>query len=148
MSYMVLPDEMMKQYHERIGFYSCTVSRIDQIVVKNFMESGCYEKHLNKMRALYKNRHDVLLGELDGFRKRFEITGENAGIHLLLKSKENISEKELVEKARREGVRVYPLSAYDIGKEKREYHTVILGYANLGEQDIRQGTELLRRAWK
>lgn len=147
MSYMLLPDELMKQYHERIGFYSCTVSRIDQIVVKNFMESGCYEKHLNKMRALYKNRHDVLLDELEDFGRQFQITGENAGIHLLLKSKENISEKELIEKAKEKGVRVYPMSAYDIGKEKKEYHTVILGYANLGENEIRQGIALLKEAW-
>lgn len=147
MSYMVLPDKLMKQYHERIGFYSCTVSRIDQVVVKNFMESGCYEKHLNKMRALYKSRHDVLLGELEVFRQKFEIAGENAGIHLLLKSKENISEKELIGRARLEGVRVYPMSAYDIGEKKKEYHTVILGYANLKEHEICQGMERLRKAW-
>ena len=147
MSYMVLPDGLMKQYHERIGFYSCTVSRIDQIVVKTFMESGCYEKHLNKMRALYKSRHDILLNELEEFRQSFEITGENAGIHLLLKSKDNVCEQELIEKAKEKGVRVYPMSAYDIGKEKKEYHTVILGYANLGENEIRQGTALLKEAW-
>lgn len=147
MSYMLLPDELMKQYHERIGFYSCTVSRIDQIVVKDFMESGYYEKHLNKMRALYKNRHDVLLGELEDFRRDFEITGENAGIHLLLKSRKNICEEELIEKAQQRGVRVYPMSAYDISGEKREYHTVILGYANLCENEIRQGIALLREAW-
>ncbi len=147
MSYMLLPDELMRQYHERMGFYSCTVSRIDQIVVKDFMESGYYEKHLNKMRALYKNRHEVLMNELENFRQKFEITGENAGIHLLLKSKENVSESVLIEQAEQRGIKVYPLSAYDISGEKREYHTVILGYANLSENEIRQGIEELRKAW-
>lgn len=147
MSYMLLPDELMRQYHERMGFYSCTVSRIDQIVVKDFMESGYYEKHLNKMRALYKNRHEVLMNELEDFRQKFEITGENAGIHLLLKSRDGICENVLIERAKQEGVKVYPLSAYDIGEEKREYHTVILGYANLGENEIRQGIAGLRQAW-
>lgn len=147
MSYMLLPDELMGQYHERMGFYSCTVSRIDQIVVKDFMESGYYEKHLNKMRALYKNRHEVLMNELEDFRQKFEITGENAGIHLLLKSKEGICEDVLIGRAKQEGVKVYPLSAYDISGKKREYHTVILGYANLGEDEIRQGIAGLRKAW-
>lgn len=147
MSYMLLPDELMRQYHERMGFYSCTVSRIDQIIVKDFMESGYYEKHLNKMRALYKNRHEVLMSELENFRQKFEITGENAGIHLLLKSRENVSEAVLLERAAKESVKVYPLSAYDISGEKREYHTVILGYANLGENEIRQGIAGLRTAW-
>lgn len=148
MSYMVLPDELMKSYRERIGFYSCTVSRIDQTVVKDFMESGHYEKHLNKMRALYKARHDVLLECLEPFGKDFWITGENAGIHVLLKSKSGMLEKELVERAAKKGVRVYPLSENDIGNTKKESHTVLLGYANIEETAIREGIGLLKSAWE
>lgn len=147
MSYMVLPDELMKSYRERIGFYSCTVSRIDQTVVKEFMESGYYEKHLNKMRTLYKSRHDVLMECLGEFAGKFVITGENAGLHVLLKSKEGITEQELIERAKGVGIKVYPLSANDIEEEKTERYTVILGYANIGEGDIREGIRKLKKAW-
>lgn len=147
MSYMVLPDELMKSYRERIGFYSCTVSRIDQTVVKDFMESGYYEKHLNKMRTLYKARHDVLMECLSEFREKFEISGENAGLHVLLKSREGIGEEELIKRAKESKVKVYPLSESDIEDVKKERHTVILGYANIGEEDIRKGISELKRAW-
>lgn len=147
MSYMVLPDELMQIYHDRIGFYSCTVSRIDQMIVRDFMESGYYEKHLNKMRALYKGRHDVLLCQLESLSDRFIISGENAGLHVLLKSKNELSEKELIDRAARAGVKVYPLSAYDIGDTAPERNTVILGYANCDETQIKEGVELLCKAW-
>lgn len=147
MSYMVLPDELMKSYRERIGFYSCTVSRIDQTIVKNFMECGYYEKHLNKMRALYKSRHDVLMECLSDFQDKFVITGENAGIHVLLESKEGISEAELVRRAGKFQVKVYPLSASDIEDTPKERNTVILGYANMDEKKIAEGIHLLLKAW-
>lgn len=147
MSYMVLPDELMKSYRERIGFYSCTVSRIDQKIVKDFMESGHYEKHLNKMRALYKSRHDVLMESLAEFQEKFIVTGENAGIHVLLKSKEGITETELIQRAKTVQVKVYPLSSSDIEDVPKERNTVILGYANMDEKKIAEGIGCLKKAW-
>lgn len=146
MSYMVLPEGLKKIYAEKAAFYSCTVSRIDQAVVCEFMQSGCYEKHLNKMRALYKRRHDVLMEELRPFEDKFEITGENAGIHVLLRSKENISERELIQKALDCGVRVYPLSENEIGSSCERY-TVIIGFANTDEKKIKEGIVHLKKAW-
>lgn len=147
MSYMLLPDELMNTYRERLGFYSCTVSRIDQTVVKDFMECGHYEKHLNKMRALYKSRHDTLMESLGDFESRFIITGENAGIHVLLRSREGISEKELINRAKEFHVKVYPLSANDIEEKPKERNTVILGYANMDEEKIAEGIRRLKKAW-
>ncbi len=55
-------------YSENIGrmgsFVNSTVSKVDQMIVQNFIEEGYYERHLNKTRALYKNRHDVLIEAL------------------------------------------------------------------------------------
>lgn len=147
MSYMVLPDELMKLYRERIGFYSCSVSRIDQMIVKEFMESGSYEKHLNKMRAVYKGRHDLLMESLLAFREKFWISGENAGIHVLLESKEKHTEEELIQLAKEYKIKVYPLSSNDISEQHTERNTVILGYANISDEEIVTGIEQLKMAW-
>jgi GntR family transcriptional regulator/MocR family aminotransferase len=148
MSYVVLPDKLMECYRRNLSFYSCTVSRIDQMVVRNFMEQGYYERHLNKLRAMYKSRHDALMEGLVPFRDNFDIAGENAGIHVMLHSKEDITEKELIDMAQNVGVRVYPMSENDISDGNREYNTVILGYARLDEKQIVEGLECLKTAWK
>lgn len=149
-SYMVLPDPLLKRYREKAGFFASTVSRIDQNILYRFLVDGFYERHLNRMRAIYKGKHDKLIGELKAMEKKFFIRGEYAGLHLLLTAKDGRPEEELVRQAKEVGVHVYGLSSWLIGEEElpEEWkHTVALGYANLSENEIEKGTELLKKAW-
>ena len=66
---------------------------------------------------------------------------------MLLHFTNGLSEAEAVRKAKEPGVKVYGLSDYCIGHEPEEA-TVILGYANMEEEEIRSAAERLRRAWK
>lgn len=148
-SYMVLPEPLLEKYRTQCYFYSSTVSRIDQTVLQKFMDSGSFERHLNKMRKLYKNKHDYLLDQLTPFLQRFRLSGENAGLHILLTDKKQESEEQLVQKAGEQGVRVYGLSEGKIDRKgrKRISGTVILGYGGMTEQEIREGIEQLKKAW-
>lgn len=148
MSYMVLPMSLLEQYSKHCKHFSCTVSRIDQAIVNEFIDAGYYERHLNKMRAHYKACHDLLISELDSFSDYFTIEGENAGLHLLLTAKDNRTEKDLVAKAAAAGVKVYPLSQYYIKPSSKAIkNTIILGYAKLSEQELLEGIRLLKKAW-
>lgn len=150
MSYLVLPKPLLQRYHENCGFLSSTVSRVDQLILQKFIEDGYYERHLNKMRALYKNRHDVLLACLKKMGDSFRISGEHAGVHLLLRFEDDRKEEELIRKAKESGIRVYGLSQYCIKPDKNEegQATILLGYANMSEEAIREAAALLKTAWK
>ena len=80
---MVLPDRLMQKCENQILHFSSTVSRIDQMILNQFLKDGYYERHLNRMRIIYGKRHDFLLKELKKI-KGCRITGENAGVHLLV----------------------------------------------------------------
>ena len=115
----------------------------------HFITGGYYERHLNRMRAVYKGKHDALLSGLKELEDMFWIRGEYAGIHVLLTHKGQMPEKELIERAAGEGVRVYGMSEAVIGENKALVpSTVILGYANLKEKEIQEGCIRLARAWK
>lgn len=149
--YMVLPPALLDCYRRRMRFYSSTVSRIDQEVLWQFMDGGYYERHLNRMRAVYRNKHDRLMAELKGFENEFEIRGENAGLHVLLTHRGGRSEEELISLAAGRGIRVYALSDCYIsekGAGAPAGSTVILGYANLSEEEIARGIAALKEAWK
>lgn len=146
-SYMVLPQRLMKVYQEKGRIFSSTVSRVDQMLISRFLSEGYYERHLNRMRAVYKGRHDVLLEELANLEEICRISGENAGVHLLLRFTNGMSEEEAVKKAKAAGVKVYGLSGCCIGHVPKE-PTVILGYANMEEGNIREAVKRLRSAWK
>lgn len=148
LSYMVLPKSLLSIYSERYRFVSSTVSKVDQLIVQRFLEEGYYERHLNRMRALYKNRHDVLIEALRPLRGMCGIFGENAGVHLLLAFDGNAREEELIAKAKAGGVRVYGLSDYRICKEGAGKPTILLGYANLSEEQIKDAVRILADCWK
>ena len=147
-SYMVLPQELLERYRQQCYFYSATVSRIDQKVLEEFIGEGYFERYLNKMRKHYKEKHDLLLEGLADFEGDFRITGENAGLHLLLTGRKGQMESALVSAAQELGVRVYGLSESLVeNNRERPDHTVLLGYGGLEPQDIKRGLALLRQAW-
>ena len=145
-----IPAHILKIYQEKCRFISSTVSKVDQMILQKFMEEGYYERHLNKTRALYKNRHDVLISSLRKMKEILEISGENAGVHLLLHFKTDDSEKDLIEKAAKQGVRVYGLSEYCVkdNEDSTGKAVILLGYANMNEERIRAAVQLLCKAWK
>lgn len=146
--YLVLPGHLLHIYKKRYSFYASTVSRIDQKIIYQFLVEGYYERHLNRMRAIYKGKHDVLLGELRKMEPYFEIHGEYAGLHVLLTDKRNRQEEWLVEQARQAGVGVYGLSGYYIRRHSITLpSTVMLGYARLGEEQIVEGVGRLYQIW-
>ena len=147
LSYMVLPKPLLEAYEQKARFVNSTVSKVDQLIVQKFIEEGYYERHLNKTRALYKSRHDVLIEELRPMADICTISGENAGVHLLLTFQNGMAEEELIDRAARADIRVYGLSDYRIKENCEEKATILLGYANLTEDQIREAARLLRDCW-
>lgn len=148
MSYMVLPVALLELYRQRSSFLNSTVSKVDQMILCKFIEEGYYERHLNKTRALYKSRHDTLLGCLKPLQDRCLISGENAGVHLLLHFQNGEREKELIDRAKKAGVKVYGLSEYYIEPQKSRQATILLGYANMNEDKIKEAAAILDEVWR
>ncbi len=147
LSYMVLPKPLLHIYHERYRFVNSTVSKVDQFIVQRFLEEGYYERHLNKMRALYKGRHDTLIEALKPLSDICRISGEHGGVHLLLTFEQGRQEEELILQAEKRGIRVYGLNDYRIRKDSTDKPTVLLGYANLSEEQLKSAAQILIECW-
>lgn len=48
--YMILPTGLLEPFNEKLGFYSCTVPTFDQYVLAELLESGDFERHINRVR--------------------------------------------------------------------------------------------------
>ena len=48
--YMILPKHLVKLYEEKLGFYSCTVSVFEQYVLTELINSGEFERNINRIR--------------------------------------------------------------------------------------------------
>ncbi len=49
-AYMVLPEKLAGEFKEKLGFYSCTVPVLDQLVVAELLRNGEFERHINRVR--------------------------------------------------------------------------------------------------
>ncbi len=146
-SYMVLPKNLINVYRKN-SYYVQTVSRLHQHTLQLFMESGHWERHLNKSRNNYKKRYEALIKAIHQiFGDKMKIYGDSGGLHLLLEPNNNMSEDELIEKATIKGVKVYPTSIFYATPSEELAPKVMLGFANLNEEEIFQGIELLNKAW-
>lgn len=145
-SYMVLPESLLEVYRRDCSFYSCTVSRIDQRILNEFIRDGYFERHLNKMRMHYRAKHDLLLAELEPFKKAFTISGEDAGLHLLLTAKGDVTEAQLLSAATEAGVKVYGMSENMVETDAPKA-TILLGFGSVSETDMKEGLHRLQKAW-
>ncbi len=48
--YMVLPEQLVPEFSKKLGFYSCTVPTLEQYLLCDLIESGEFERHINRIR--------------------------------------------------------------------------------------------------
>lgn len=148
--YMVLPRRLLPAYRERFGFYSSTVPSFEQYTLARFLQTGSFERHINRIRNLYKARRDTLLAALRNSRLSpfIQVSGAEAGLHILLQICNGMSEQSLIDAAAQAGVRVYGLSGYYIARQEAcPPATVILGYAGIASEALPHAVTCLEQAW-
>jgi GntR family transcriptional regulator/MocR family aminotransferase len=150
-NYMVLPWELLKKYREFFSFHVCSVPNFEQYTLFKFMAGGYFERHLNRMRNVYKSRLDVLLRSLEkaGLAGLVSVKGSESGLHFLLEVRIGFNEAELIYRAKNHGVRVHGLSEYYFeAQNQAAMGTVVIGYSAMSEEDIEKAVALLSVAWQ
>ncbi|EJQ44910.1 GntR family transcriptional regulator [Bacillus wiedmannii] len=147
MSYIVLPKNLIKKYQKEYLFYTQSVSRMDQEVIRKFLNEGYWEKHIHKMRVVYRKKRDRLVFEIEKyFSNRVEVIGEDSGLHILLQVHNGMREEELIKEAAKYSIKIYPVSTYYKDGTAPE-NVVLLGFAILSEDEIAKAIQLLHKAW-
>ena len=144
-SYMVLPQHLLKNYQRYCGFYSTTVSKIQQEVLCGFIRGGYFGRHLNKMRGIYKIKHDFLVSELKKRPWVENIAGDNAGLHVLVHVDTQMNEAELCERAAEQGIHLMGISEHYIHKPPVSKPVILLGYGKPDEKKILEGLNRLEQ---
>ncbi|RWR14016.1 PLP-dependent aminotransferase family protein [Siminovitchia fortis] len=148
MSYVVLPVRLLDIYQANMFMYDQTVSRLHQRTLQMFMESGEWERHIRKMRKLYQKKHDLLLQTIKKvMNNNVEITGQNAGLHIVIQVNSGYSADELVQIAEKSGVKVYSTTDNWISGQETGNPLILLGFGGLSEEQIVEGIGQLHAAW-
>jgi GntR family transcriptional regulator / MocR family aminotransferase len=116
---------------------------LDQLAFADFITHGEFDRHLRRMRPVYRGRRDVLLAALRERLPDFTPTGAAAGLHLVAWLPPHLDEATVVAAAGRHGVHIAAVGPYRMAPGRAG---LILGYSALGERAIAEGVRLLADA--
>jgi len=112
LGFLVLPEDLVAPFVATRAVLDHHGPTLDQLVLADFIAEGHYARHLRRMRALYKERQDVLVREVrDRCAGLLELVPTDAGMHVVAWLAEGLDEAAVVAGAERAGVAVLPLAA-------------------------------------
>jgi GntR family transcriptional regulator/MocR family aminotransferase len=117
---------------------------LEQLALADLITRGEFDRHLRRMRPVYRRRRDALLTGLARRLPRLEPAGISAGLHLVTWLPPHLDEATVVEAAARAGVGIEGVTPYRISHPGPG--GLIFGYATVNEQAIAEGVDILARA--
>nr|WP_240903764.1 PLP-dependent aminotransferase family protein [Chengkuizengella sediminis] len=147
--YIILPNSLVERGKNLKWLTDLHTPTLEQLTIARFIDEGYLERHIRKMRKIYKKRRDCLKECLvKQFGNQVNILGDSTGLHLIAEF-ENISfTEEIVQNILKEHqVKIYPVEHHAIQKGKH-LNKIILGYGNLEEEKLEKGISRLRAGVK
>lgn len=147
LGYLVLPDTLAEDFrcaHARLhreGNYPV------QSALAEFIANGHFTRHINRMRAAYRQRQACLRAALaPAVAAGLRLSGGHAGMHLVAELDTIEVEESLVKHANDVGITLSPLSRYYLAENKRP--GLVLGYAGSTENELLTAGAWLSEAWQ
>jgi GntR family transcriptional regulator / MocR family aminotransferase len=144
LGWMVLPRDLIEPFAEAKLLADRGSPILDQLTFADFLSRGEFDRHLRRMRPIYRSRRDAVLAALAEHVPEMEPAGIAAGLHLVAWLPADLPEPAVIEAAAAEGVAVAGVSPYRIEPASRG--GLIFGYSNLSERVIADGIARLGRA--
>ncbi len=142
-AYMVLPHSLVEVYYRARDFSGEHVPTLLQAALADYLHSGLLLRHVRKMHDLYAGRRICLLKALEThLGKRATVSGDESGMHVMVRFDTFLSEQDLIRKARASGVGLLGTSDYYLGGAP-EPAAFMLGFADLSESKIEEGIRRL-----
>jgi GntR family transcriptional regulator/MocR family aminotransferase len=119
--------------------------RFEQHAMADFVMRGELDRHLRRMRVLYRHRRDALVDALAVALPEADVCGIAAGLHATVRLPDGDDEQACLAAARRRGVELEVMARYRLQSQPHP-PTLVLGYAHLPEPTIRAGVVALADA--
>ena len=144
LGWLVVPPDLVGTMNDELRRWSEGPPRIDQDALADLIGSGFYDRHLRRMRRLYRDRRDRLIDRLARALPGSDIEGAAAGLHVTLRlpaAIDEAGEMAIVAALGRRGVATEGLSRYS--RTATGPRRLFLGYGRASDSAIDQGVEVL-----
>lgn len=104
-SFMILPQQLAKEYNKKKSLYNQTVSKADQIALCSYIRDGHLKSQIRKSRKLYVQKSKLLTDLLlEAFEEEIEILKTDSPLYVRCKFNSEISGEELFQRAENQGI--------------------------------------------
>ncbi|MFD0693228.1 PLP-dependent aminotransferase family protein [Paenibacillus sp. GCM10027628] len=139
MGYLILPLPLIETCRRLKWISDLHTPSLNQLIMAQFIAEGYLERHIMKMKKIYKQRRDFLIESLQStFSNRVNISGYTTGLHLIAQFPGFHFTRQLLDEIKEAGVNVYPVEDHANVKDKHQ-DKLILGYGHLSEDQIKEG---------
>lgn len=144
-SYMVLPEKLMERYVQDANFYSNSASSLEQYALSRFIRQGDFERHLSRMKKYYRTQGELLVKAVRQSTQLpvTHISRVESGTHLLVRLDTTLTDGELCEAARRQGVRISCLSEFCTRRQPQYDHILVMNYSGMLEEHLYEAVHRL-----
>jgi GntR family transcriptional regulator/MocR family aminotransferase len=144
-AFAVLPDALVDPFASALSLLARYTPILPQLALCDFIAEGHFARHLRRMRVLYAERRDALLGGLRSeLGDELEIVGSSAGLEVVARLPPLVNDRAVSKLALAAGVELLPLSRYAIRPASRG--GLVLGFAAVSAARSRRAVPLLRAA--
>ena len=141
--YIVVPRDLLGHFVATRRATDLGSPTLTQEVLAEFIGEGHFERHIRRMRLLYKERRSVLVESLRrNLDAACEVIGAEAGLHLTLTLPGLESDYDIALRAASQNLWVWPLSTAYSGGAAR--NGLILGFGSTQTADIPAAVRKLR----
>lgn len=145
LGWMIVPHQLV----DRLGAIKEANDRgspvLDQLAFADFLSKGEFDRHLRRMRPLYRERRDALLDALGRHLPEARTIGASAGLHVLALMPRGVDEGAVLDEAAAAGVKVTGLS-HTYHDPSRAPAGLIFGYGQVATSAIDDGVRIVADA--
>jgi GntR family transcriptional regulator/MocR family aminotransferase len=139
--YAVVPDALLEAFARAKSLTDRHTPLLEQAALADFIAEGHLERHIRRMRRIYKARRDALAATLDRhFGDRVTIHGDAAGMHLAA----TLRVRDLPSRAHRAGIHIRSTAGYYSGVAPPS--EFVFGFASMTEAAMREAIRRLAAA--
>jgi GntR family transcriptional regulator/MocR family aminotransferase len=145
LGWMVVPHALVDQLAGLKEASDRGSASLDQLAFADFLSKGEFDRHLRRMRPVYRERRDAMLDALARYLPDVHTTGASAGLHVLALLPRAVDEATVIDRALASGVKVTGLR-HTYQDRDRPPSGLILGYGQVSVAQIDEGVRLLAAA--
>ncbi len=147
-SYMVLPERMADIFKDISHGYTQTCSKTEQLTLALFMEHGLYQTNIKKLRNLYSQKLQKVLGSINKYgRGIIKPTNTSSGINMIINVDSKKSVEQLCNEAKVLGVSATPVSIYADDPTGQQLAALVFYYNQIPINEIQDTIKSLIEKW-